>query len=248
MTNIDRIKIILVEPAGERNIGSIARVMRNMALSQLVLVNPRCDHLSSEAKIMAVHGVKVLEQAQVFDSLPHALQGCQKAIATTARPRGIPTQLETPREVIPWLIDDSSPSALIFGPEDRGLSNQELSYAQRFVCIQANPDYPSLNLAQAVGICAYELYEQAKLDRQSPVPKENNQEMALATLNELEGYYQHLETILLKINYIYPHTASNRMEKLRRIVNRSQLTSQELAMLRGILRQVDWGINNQKKT
>ena len=247
MTIIDQIRIILVEPAGERNIGSIARVMRNMELNQLVIVNPRCDYLSEEAQIMAVHGVEVLKKAQVVDSLPTALQGCNRAIATTARPRGIPTKLETPRQAIPWLMDDHIFSALIFGPEDRGLSNQELSYAQRFICISANPDYPSLNLAQAVGVCAYELYQHYQ-------SREENQKIAaetaekLATISELEGYYQHLESVLLKINYIYPHTASNKMEKLRRIINRTNLKSQELALLRGILRQVEWGIKKDKQT
>ena len=131
MTIIDQVKIVLVEPAGERNIGSIARVMRNMGLDQLAIVNPACDYLSEEAQIMAVHGVEVLKNAQVFTCLPDALQECHRAIATTARPRGIPTTLETPREAIPWLIAHNIKSALIFGPEDRGLSNEELSHAQR---------------------------------------------------------------------------------------------------------------------
>ena len=241
MTIIDQVKIVLVEPAGERNIGSIARIMRNMGLGQLAIVNPCCDYVSEEAQIMAVHGVEVLKQAQTFDSLPAALEECHRAIATTARPRGIPTKLETPRQAIPWLLEHNITSALIFGPEDRGLSNQELSYAQRFICIDANPEYPSLNLAQAVGICCYELYQHhqsliSKPKTESETPEE------LATINQLEGYYQHLESVLLKINYIYPHTAANKMEKLRRIINRTNLNSQELALLRGILRQAEWGL------
>ena len=244
MAMIEGVKIVLVEPAGERNIGSIARVMRNMGLDQLTIVNPRCNHLSEEAQIMAVHGVEVLKKAQIVDTLPNALQECHRAIATTARPRGIPTELETPRQGIPWLLDKNIISALIFGPEDRGLSNQELSYAQRFVCIEANPEYPSLNLAQAVGICCYELYQHY----QSLIKeKQTESETAIefATIEQLEGYYQHLESVLLKINYIYPHTAANKMEKLRRIINRSNLNSQELALLRGILRQGEWGLNHK---
>jgi tRNA/rRNA methyltransferase len=244
MTIIEGVKIVLVEPAGERNIGSIARVMRNMGLSQLTIVNPRCDHLSEEAQIMAVHGVEVLKQAQIVATLPQALQGCHRAIATTARPRGIPTELETPRQAIPWLLDSNITSALVFGPEDRGLSNEELSYAQRFICIEANPEYPSLNLAQAVGICGYELYQHyCSLTSEKQEKSAMNED--IATIEQLEGYYQHLESVLLKINYIYPHTAANKMEKLRRIINRSNLNRQELALLRGILRQGEWGLEQK---
>lgn len=241
MTLMDQVKIILVEPAGERNIGSIARVMRNMGLYNLVIVNPRCDYLSEDAQVMAVHGVEVLQKAVIVDSLPIALQGCQRAIATTARSRGIPTTLETPRQALPWLIEKDVTSALIFGPEDRGLSNQELSYAQRFVCIRSNPEYPSLNLAQAVGICAYELYQGLNnLEISESSDNEN-----VANIEELEGYYQHLESVLLNVNYLYPHTAAVKMEKLRRIINRTNLKSQELAMIRGILRQIQWAIKDK---
>ncbi|MBE9223264.1 RNA methyltransferase [Cyanobacterium stanieri LEGE 03274] len=236
----DEVKIVLVETAGERNIGSIARVMKNMGLGSLVLVNPRCDHLSEDATIMAVHATEILKGALVVDTLPEALKDCQRAIATTARPRGIPTKLETPREALPWLVEKNTSSALIFGPEDRGLSNQELSYAQRFICIPSNPEYPSLNLAQAVGVCAYELYQYYHSQTIEPESEELTPE--LASLEALEGYYQHLESVLLKINYLYPHTAPTKMEKFRRLINRSKLQPQEVAMLRGILRQAEWAI------
>jgi len=238
------IKIILVEPAGERNIGSIARVMRNMALDNLIIVNPRCNPLSEEARIMAVHGVSVLDKMKVVKSMAEALQGCQRVVATTARERDIFTPLESPRSVIGWLKENHVTSALIFGPEDRGLSNQELSYAQRFIRIPSNPEYSSLNLAQAVGICAYELYqfEQESSSIATSVPKD------LADLGELEGYYQHLESMLLDVNYLYPHTAPKKMEKLRRIVNRANLSSQELTMIRGILRQIQWHLNQVRSS
>ncbi|AFZ46470.1 RNA methyltransferase, TrmH family, group 1 [Cyanobacterium stanieri PCC 7202] len=241
----DGIKIVLVEPAGERNIGSIARVMKNMGLTALVLVNPQCDPFSEEARLMAVHGADVLQGAMVVGSLPEGLRDCQRAIATTARPRGIPTKLETPREALPWLWEKNINSALIFGPEDRGLSNQELSYAQRFICIPSNPEYPSLNLAQAVGVCAYELYQHFH-NQQSP-PTNQEEDTELASLEVLEGYYQHLESVLLKINYLYPHTAPAKMEKFRRLINRAHLQPQEVAMLRGILRQAEWAIAQNRE-
>jgi tRNA/rRNA methyltransferase len=136
------------------------------------------------------------------------------------------------------LIQPSLTTALIFGREDRGLSNDELNQAHRFVGIPANPNYTSLNLAQSVAICAYELSQaQDQPDQQVTLPVDR---LNLATSEQLEGYYQHLERNLLTIGVLYPHTAHARMEKLRRLYQRAQLTSEEVALLRGILGQVDW--------
>jgi len=245
-----QVKIILVEPAGPLNVGSVARVMKNMGLSQLVLVNPQCEPLGIEAQHMAVHGVDILEAAQQVATIPDALTGCQRAIATTARVRTLPTPLETPHLALPWLLEEAVNSAVIFGPEYRGLSNVELNYAQRFVCIPSNPEYPSLNLAQAVAICCYELYQiaQSQLSKpqdsisQLPSPTPNLYSVDAAPLEVLEGYYQHLEALLLQIGYLYPHTAPARLEKLRRLFNRAHPTTAEVAMLRGILHQMKWAL------
>jgi tRNA/rRNA methyltransferase len=271
--SLDRIRIVLVEPAGGLNVGSIARVMKNMGLSNLVLVNPQCDRSGDDARKMAVHAVDVLERAAIFNTLPDALAGCQLAIATTARSRSLPTQFESPREGVKYLLNLNN-SALIFGPEDRGLSNEELKYAQKFIYIDSNPAYPSLNLAQAVAICAYELYQASiqpgfqNIDNSEtyanvqvsklsslgdPLPKSSVSPFNLAPtsidnapLEVLEAYYQHLETVLLEIGYLYPHTATARMDKLRRIYNRTNLKREEVALLRGILRQMQWS-NSQKQ-
>lgn len=241
MSNLSNLRIILVEPAGALNVGSVARVMKNMGLQQLFLVKPHCDRKSDEARRMAVHGIEVLEQAVEVDSLPEALIDCQRAIATTSRSRTLATSLESPREALPWLLDENIIAALIFGPEDRGLSNTELNYAQRFIGIQANPEYPSLNLAQAVAVCAYEIYQLAQeSDRVNELKNKSN--IDPATLDSLEGYYQHLETVLLEIGYLYPHTAAARMEKFRSLYNRANLSREEVAMLRGILRQIEWSL------
>ena len=232
--NLDRIKIILVEPAGPLNVGSVARVMKNLGLKQLILVNPQCDPHSEEARRMAVHGYDILEQCQQVSNLPAALQDVTRAIATTSRLRHLSTAMEPPRTALPWLLESNTDGALIFGREDRGLSNEELNYAQRFLAIPTNPDYPSLNLAQAVAICAYEL-QQARATAPPSLPTTE-----AATLDTLEGYYQHLEKTLLDIGYLYPHTAAARMEKFRRLYHRANLTQEEVALLRGILRQLDW--------
>ena len=253
------IRIVLVEPAGALNIGSIARIMKNMGLSRLVMVNPKCDRNSEEARQMAVHAKDVLENARIVEDLPTALAGCQLAVATTVRSRSVPIKLEPASVVLPSLLTDRTQSALIFGAEERGLSNDELKYAQKFVCIPSNPDYPSLNLASAVAVCAYELYQSSlnSPDAAIATPVEFADSEGIATESELsynadlevlEGYYQDLEAMLLEIGYLYPHTASVKMEKFRRLYNRSHLQPEEVAMLRGILRQIRWAIKNSSRS
>lgn len=265
--SLAHIRIVLVEPAGALNVGSVARVIKNMGLRQLVLVNPQCDPLGDEARQMAVHAADILEAAQRVQTLPEALIGCQRAIATTGLDRtALNVILEDPKTALPWLLDhsqidphdlnpeplDPPPAALIFGREDRGLTKEELNYAQRFVRIPTHPDYSSMNLAQAVAICCYELATQAQMAAAAispamaapaalPVAPTN-----LATLDALEGYYQQLEAVLLQIGYLYPHTATSRMEKFRLLFNRAQLSPTEVAMLRGILSQVEWALQRSR--
>ena len=255
-SSLYHIRIILVEPSGALNIGSISRVMKNMGLTQLVIVNPQCDVLGEEATRMAVHAIDLLEAAKIVPDLPTALQGCTRVIATTARDRAIPTALETPRQALPWLVESSEPTALLFGREDSGLTNTELNYATRYIRIPAGSEYSSLNLAQAVGVCAYELQMCASnseenlsvdasgemLRQQQSIPVRSD----VAPVELLEGYYQQLETLLLDIGYLFPHTAPHRMEKLRRLYNRSQLSPNEVALLRGILSQFRWALDPEK--
>jgi tRNA/rRNA methyltransferase len=243
-SSLQFIRIILVEPAGALNVGSIARVMKNMGLTQLVIVNPQCEVLGEEATRMAVHAIDLLQSARIVADLPTALAGCTRVIATTARDRAIPTQLETPRQALPWLVESSEPTAIIFGREDSGLTNAELNYAQRYIRIPVGSAYSSLNLAQAVGVCAYELQMCVSGEGQESVPAAPPlpQQLDLAPVELVEGYYQQLETLLLEIGYLLPHTAAHRMEKIRRIYNRSQLSPNDVALLRGMLRQIRWAI------
>ncbi|MEG4217669.1 RNA methyltransferase [Microcoleus sp. Pol14C6] len=280
------IRIVLVEPAGPLNVGSVARVMKNMGLHQLVLVNPQCDHLGEEARLMAVRAADILETTKVVESLPAALVGCVRAIATTGDDcRSLPTQLEEPADALPWLLE--APSALIFGREDCGLTNAELNRAQRLIRIPSSDAYTSLNLAQAVAICCYELYREEGRRKKEEGRKKREEDpsfpgsagerisrgsassmpdatdnlstcyqeqlatspaqnpsipLASAPLENLEGYYQQLETLLLKIGYLQQHTAASRMEKFRRLYNRAYPTIDEVAMLRGVLRQTEWAI------
>jgi tRNA/rRNA methyltransferase len=244
---LDRLRIVLVEPAGALNIGSISRVMKNMGLTQLVIVNPQCEVYGEEATRMAVHAIDLLATARVVPDLPTALQGCTRVIATTARDRAIPTKLETPRQALPWLVESNEHTALVFGREDSGLTNTELNYATRYIRIPVGSEYSSLNLAQAVGICAYELQMCVCNIDDLPNPQPNiPQPLDVAPVELVEGYYQQLETLLLEVGYLFPHTAPHRMEKLRRLYNRSQLSPNEVALLRGILSQFSWALDPDK--
>jgi tRNA/rRNA methyltransferase len=236
------IRIVLVEPSGALNVGSIARVMKNMGLSQLWLVNPRfdlqCDRYAKAAQDMAVHAQDILNGAQIVDDLPQALIGCHRAIATTGRTEMMGS---TPETGLRWLLGldassevNSQTGAIVFGREDRGLTNAELAYCQKVVQIPVSPDYPSINLAQAVAICCYQLQI---LLPQAIAP---NSPSDLAAIEHLEAYYQDLESVLLKIGYLFPHTAFPRMQKFRQLFNKADLTKTEIDMLRGIIRQINW--------
>ncbi len=225
------------------NLGAIARSMKNFGFSNLVLVNPQCDHLSAEALKMAVHAKEILESAVLATTMVEALQGCVRVIATTGRVRSGEVPLENARTTLPWLLAESEqPTALIFGREDRGLSNEELNYAHKFIRIPTSENYSSLNLATAVSICCYELSQSAHL-----FPSEIIPETDIAPVDIVEGYYQQLESLLLNIGYLYPHTTSSRMEKFRHLYNRAHLNLSEVAMLRGILRQIEWALKMQQK-
>ncbi|MGD1902850.1 MAG: RNA methyltransferase [Geitlerinemataceae cyanobacterium] len=248
---IDRlapIAIVLVSPQGARNLGSIARVMKNMGLSRLTIVAPECDPHGEEARRMAVHAFDILKAARIVETIPEAIADANRTIATTGRTDIQTSPLLTPEVGLPWLLD--APSALMFGPESRGLSNDELAYAQRLVSIPTTEAYSSLNLAQAVGICARDLVRAAPSDDSPPdasIPPISVDRLsgeAAAPVGQIEGYYDHLERVLLDIGYLHPHTASARMKKFRRLLNRAQPSGQEVAMLRGILRQMEWASRN----
>lgn len=232
-----QVRIVLVEPAGALNVGAIARVMKNMGLEALWLVNPQfdlnSDRYAKAAQDMAVHGQEILERAAIVQTLPQALAGCQRAIGTTGRTE---LKVESPISGIEWLVEENAAQtvAIVFGREDRGLSNSELALCQKVIQIPVSETYPSLNLAQAVAICCYQL---RLLSLQSPEPPHP---IILAPFEHLEAYFHDLETVLIKIGYLHPHTAFPRMQKLRQLFNKAELTKAEVDMLRGMIRQINW--------
>jgi tRNA/rRNA methyltransferase len=215
-----------------------------MGLSQLWLVNPQCDRYSDQAQHMAVHAKDILEAAQIVDTLPEALVGCQRAIATAGRISQGTLQPLDPSQGLLWLTQAQT-SAIVFGREDRGLSNHELQYCQQVIAIPTSADYPSLNLAQAVGICCYQLHllHESRSNSFGAIASQNAQDLVnSATIEAVEAYYEQLESILLDIEFLYPHTAFSRMSKLRQLFNRVNLSTAEVTMLRGILRQISWAL------
>ncbi|MFM7603456.1 MAG: RNA methyltransferase, partial [Pseudanabaena sp.] len=229
-----------------RNLGSVARVMKNFGLAELWLVNPQCDHLGEEARHMAVHASEILENAMIVDNLPAALVGCHRAIATAGRIDQGEMKVTDPQKGLNWLMQAEN-SAIVFGAEDRGLSNDEIQHCQQVMRIPVNPDYPSLNLAQAVGVCCYQwqllqINPQCHENLTSQIAQDliESAPIDLATRADIEACYQQLEAVLLKIGYVYPHTAAHRLRKFRHIFDRANLSPSEVAMLRGVLRQVNW--------
>jgi tRNA (cytidine32/uridine32-2'-O)-methyltransferase len=227
-----QVRIVLTDPSHPGNIGSVARAMKNMGLSDLVLVRPRA-YPHEQATALAAGAEDVLAAARVVDSVPDALADCGFVAATTSRPRSFHWEFATPRELAGRIaaMPPASRAALLFGSERYGLANEDLQYCHVLVRIPANPDYCSLNLAMAVQLLAYELLIARKQ------PRSHTQlEAPLADGAELEYFYAHLAQVLQEIEF--EDRTGHLMERLRRLFNRAGLDRNELNILRGILSAV----------
>jgi tRNA/rRNA methyltransferase len=255
--------VVLVEPAGPLNVGGVARVCANFGVADLRLVAPRCQHLGEEARRMAVHGIAVLEQARLFPSLRAALADCRRVVATSGRRSGEPLPLQSLDGALRWLGESApgggeaaaaaaAPRALVFGREDRGLSNTELLQAGRLLAIDSAAACPSLNLAQAAAVVLHHwhgLQSRASHPPGSgalaqpgagawpagPLP---GPEPALRA--PLEAMLEDAERLLLEAGFLHPHTAAARMAKVRSLLQRAQVSGEEVALLRGMVRQLRW--------
>ncbi|HVM95643.1 MAG TPA: RNA methyltransferase, partial [Candidatus Acidoferrales bacterium] len=156
--SLRNVRIVLVRPKGAANVGAVARAMKNMGLDDLVVVRPRLAS-SALAKVMAVHAGDVLQRMRRCDSLLEAVADCALVVGTTCREGPYRAAAEAPRTVAPRIVDAAArqPVALVFGPEDHGLSNDDLKGCHQLIQIPTADAYPSLNLAQAVMVCCYEL-------------------------------------------------------------------------------------------
>ncbi|MBW0179541.1 MAG: RNA methyltransferase [Vulcanococcus sp.] len=247
--------VVLVEPAGPLNVGSVARLCANFAIEQLRLVAPRCDHRGPEARQMAVHGEALLEQATLYPDLAAAIADCQRVVATSGRVETESLPLSEPGPALRWLCQDTSSqessnnrmAALVFGREDRGLSNAELLQAGRVVRLATSEAYASLNLSHAVAICLHELQAcrtQPHPVAACPAPTATN-EGELCNRGALEAALADAEALLLEVGFLYPHTAAARMAKLRALLQRAQVQEPEVALLRGMVRQLRWAAQRE---
>jgi TrmH family RNA methyltransferase len=229
------VRIVLVDPSHPGNIGSAARAMKTMGLDDLVLVRPKSfPHV--EATTLAAGADDLLTRARVVGSVAEAVADCGFIAATTSRPRTHYWEILTPRDlaVRRTTLPDSTQMAVLFGSERYGLANEDLQCCHVIVNIPANPEYPSLNLAMAVQVLAYEL----RLAQESPA-SHTQLEMTLAPAAELERLYVHLEQILQLIDFPDRTSGGHLMARLRRLLNRAVLDQNEVNILRGILTAIE---------
>ncbi|MEE9305519.1 MAG: RNA methyltransferase [bacterium] len=239
---LDAFAVVLVEPQGPANIGSVARAMKNMGFGDLRLVNPG-EWYGPDARKMAMKGRDVLEAARIFENLAEAVADCGYVVATTRRGGPYRADGQPPRELARhWLtVAAANRVALVFGPEDRGLSNQELGLTQAVCTIPAEPAFSSMNLAQAVLIMCYECYlvsGEGEPPRTSP-PR--------ASQAELEAMYDHMRDELKAIGFLQGSHQDHIMFVLRQMFGRTGLTNREVRIIRGIFQQMRWYIEEGSK-
>lgn len=233
---LSKISIILTEPSHPGNIGATARAMKNMGLTHLCLIAPK-DFPSPEATARASGAEDLLVSAHLAETLPQAIANSQLVIATSARIRAMTLPILDPRTAALKITQSAANGqavAVIFGRERTGLENSELDLCQYQMQIPTNPNFSSLNLAQAVQIICYEIYLASlnNLENYS-APRE------LPENYELEYFYAHLEKILIATQFLDPDKPRFLMRRLRLLYNRAELDRQELNILRGILTAIE---------
>jgi tRNA/rRNA methyltransferase len=244
MKEIDETAVVLVEPQNPGNVGMVCRAMKNMGLNRLRLVNPcSTDHL--EARKFALSARDVLEGAELYSTLREALADCAFSVATTRRHGKYRREICNAGEIASKImaVRGKGRVALVFGREDSGLTTDEVALCRWQATIPTSDEFGSLNLAQAVLIFAYELLRKKEgvvpvLDR-IPAPGA-----------ELETLYDHMERTLLHIGFLNPQNPGHIMRTLRRVFARAELDSREVAVLRGMMAQIDWaadGFEGKKK-
>jgi TrmH family RNA methyltransferase len=227
-----QVRIVLIEPSHPGNIGSVARAMKNMAVTDLVLVRPR-SFPHAEANALAAGADDILSGARIVDTVAEAISDAAFIAGTTSRPRSYYWEFTTPRDVASRIValPVDSRAALLFGSERYGLATADLNHCNVLVRIPANPEYCSLNLAMSVQLMAYEIF----MSREQP-RSHTQLELPLAESGDVERFYAHLHQVLSEIDF--DDRTGHLMERLRRLFNRAQLDRNELNILRGILSAV----------
>ncbi len=240
---LERIKIILVGTSHPGNIGSAARAMKTMGLTNLVLVAPQ-KFPHQNAIEMASGAVEILEEAQVVETLEEALADVHLVIGSSARRREIVLPMLSMDEFAPYIAKQSSDStiAIVFGRERTGLTNQELAQCSMHVMVETDPNYGSLNLGQAVQLFCYEIRKCYLANINSK--NLDDDRVKMASTSEIEGFYEHLENTLKLTEFLDLKQPNKVMAKLKRLFKRAKLEESDVNILRGILSSIEKQHNN----
>jgi tRNA/rRNA methyltransferase len=232
--SLDRIRVVLVRPRNAGNVGATARAMKNMGLGRLVLVAARSDD-TTRAREMAVHADDVLAAAVHVSTLRHAVADCGLVVGTTSRSTSRPEGERSPRDAAAMIVTAAAANdvALVFGPENHGLSVEELSLCHDVLSVPTSGAYASLNLAQAVLLVAYEIFLASGVH----APRAAH---AYAPSAQLELMYEKLEEALRSVGFLQPDSASHMMRTLRGLFGRAGLDEREVRVCLGLARQIAW--------
>ncbi len=236
-TGLDPIRIIMLRTWHPGNIGSALRAMKTMGRTRLILVNPQ-QWPHDDAVTMAAGAADMIDHVQVVSSLEEAIDGCRLVIGTSARNRSFSWPMLNSRSCGEKLVQEaqSGEVALVFGQETSGMTNEELQQCHFHVSIDANPDYPVLNVASAVQILCHEIY-QAQLASTQTIT-EDAEQTVYPDVQQMTQFYQQLELALTEINFIIAQHPGKIMTKLHRLFNRARPEQEELNILRGILSRI----------
>ncbi len=235
--NLENLRVVLTRTSHPGNIGAAARAMKNMGLSDLALVSPG-NYPNAEATARASGADDLLMRAEVYTGLDDAIADCRLVLGASARERSLPWPMTDARQGAVRALQETGHGkvAIVFGNEQSGLSNEELDRCQALLHIPANPAYSSLNLAQAVQVVCYELMMAGREASGENVT--SVREHALAAAADLERFYDHLEAILIRVQFLNPDNPRLLMRRLRRLFARSAPDENEINILRGVLSQV----------
>ena len=243
--NFSNLNVILVEPNGPLNVGSVARLCTNFEVNELRIVSPKCDIFSLEAKKMALKGQKFIEDCKIFDNLEKAIFDCDLVLASCGRiDVSKDSFFESSEDVFNWTTSFKKINnlAIIFGREDSGLTNDELLLANKTFNIPTSMNNPSLNLSHAVSIALYELKKSSKRNFDQELKVFN-----LASSKQIHDSFLEIEELLLKVGYLLKHTSKAKISKFKNFILRANTSMHEINVLRGIVHQINWFLNNSKK-
>ena len=238
------LKVVLVEPNGPINIGSIARLCSNFEVNELRIVSPQCNIFSLEAKKMALKGQRYIDNCRIFKNIEEAIFDCDLVLATCGRiDLSNDIECESPEEISKWIASFNKIKnlAILFGREDRGLTNNELLFANKIFNIKTSQNYPSLNLSHSVSIILYELNKSSR-----NTLKKDLQTYNLASSKQIYESFKEIEEMLLRTGYLMEHTAYSKISKFKKFTIKAKASSHEINILRGIVRQINWFLNNTK--